>query len=173
MEKIANFTNDRAPFQERFLHVVVAHQIEIALAVSNFRVHDAVPFLRHRSQRFAQNNKARQLHRNFARLRREHRAIDADKIAEIEMRKNVPLLIAQNIFLRINLDSATLIFDVDKHALAHFPMRGDAPSERDFAAFDITGASLAAFFFWRKFIGKRVDAFGAKSRQFYFSLFDQ
>ena len=85
------------------------------------------------------------------------------------MCENIPLLVAERIFLRVNLDASALVLDVDEHAFAHLAMSGDASGERDFATFDVIGSRLSAFVFRRKFIGKRVDAFFAERGQFGFA----
>ncbi len=54
---------------------------------------------------------------------------DADKIAEVKMRENVKLLVAEDIFLRVSLDAPALVADVNEHGLAHVAVRGDAPGD--------------------------------------------
>ena len=50
------------------------------------------------------------------------------------------LLVAEHIFLRINLDAPALVAHVNEHGFAHVAVRGDAAGEGDFAAFDVIRA---------------------------------
>ena len=101
-----------------------------------------MPLGRRRAQRLGQNGEAGELDGNFAGLGGEQRAVHADEIAEVEMLENVELLVAEDIFLRVNLDAPALVAHVNEHGLAHVAMRGDAAGERDFAAFGVMFARV-------------------------------
>ena len=60
--------------------------------------------------------------------------------------ENMQMLVAEDIFLRVNLDPAALVADVNEHGLAHVAVRGDAAGERDFAAFGVIFARALAGF---------------------------
>ena len=42
------------------------------------------------------------------------------------------LLVAERIFLRVNLDAAALVAHVNEHGFAHVAVRGDAAGDGDF-----------------------------------------
>ena len=66
---------------------------------------------------------------------------NADEIAQIEVRENIPLLVAEDIFLRINLDAPALVAHVNEHGFAHVAVRGDAAGHGHFAAFGVMAAA--------------------------------
>ncbi len=99
--------------------------------------------------------------------------LDADEIAEVEVLEDVELVVAERLFLGVNLDAAALVLDVDEHALAHFAMGGDAAGEGDFAALGVMGAGVVAGFGGREFVGKGIDALGAQRGELGLALFDQ
>ncbi len=111
--------------------------------------------------------------RNFAGLGREQMSTHADEIRQVEVREDVPLLVAQNIFLRIDLDAAALVAHVNEHALAHVAVRGDAAGHGYFAALGVILTRIGAGFGWRKFVLERVNALGAQRGEFGLALFDQ
>ncbi len=159
MEKLSDLANDFAAHQENVLHFRIRHEIEVALAIANFRVFEPVVFGRRRTQRLGENCKSwngqlarrgwrlasrilrqvagqnrlvarsTQLDRDFARLRREQSSTHPDEIAQVKMSEDVPLLIAEDVLLRIDLDAPALVPHVNEHALAHVAMRGDAASD--------------------------------------------
>jgi hypothetical protein len=132
-----------------------------------------MPFLGGRAERFGEDYERTQLDGNLASLCREERSFCADEITEIEVSKDIELFIAEDLFLRIDLDTARLIFEINELAFAHVAMGGNSPRDRDFPAFNVIGPSLAAALSRRKFVGKRINAFPPQSREFGFPLFDQ
>ena len=48
--------------------------------------------------------------------------LHADEIAEVEVRENVELFVAERIFLRVNLDAPALVAHVNEHGFC--PCRG-------------------------------------------------
>ncbi len=173
VEKIPDFVDDFAALEHHVLHVGIRDQVEIALAIADFGVFEAVPFRGRRAQRLGENREAGKLDGNFAGLGGEQRAFDADKIREIKMREDAELLVAQNIFLRVTLDAAALVAHVNEHGLAHVAMRGDAAGHGNFAAFDVIAARPGAGFAGREFILERVNALGAQGGELGLALFDE
>jgi hypothetical protein len=96
-----------------------------------------------------------------------------DEITEVEMPEDVELLVAEDIFLRVSLDASTLIAHVNKHAFAHFTVRGDATGHGHFTAFGVMVARLLAGFAGCEFVFERVNALGAQRSQLGLALFDQ
>ena len=115
----------------------------------------------------------RQFNGNLARFGREQRAANADKIGQIKMLENFPKLIAQNIFLRINLDAPALVAHVNEHGFAHVAVRGDAARHGHFAAFGVVFPRVGAGFGRRELVFERVNAFGPQSGELGFALFDE
>ena len=203
VQKIPDLGDDLAALEKNFLHFQVRHQVEITLAIADFRVGEAVPFFRRRTQRFGQNHEWRlrrfgsgtgilpvcrilvlgthrrdacattQLNGNLTRFGREKSSTHTDKISQIKMLKNFPLLVAEDIFLRINLDATALVTNVNEHGLAHVALGGDATGNSDFTAFGVIAARMLAGFTGREFVFERVNALGAQCGQLGLALFDQ
>ena len=89
------------------------------------------------------------------------------------MRECIPQIVAQNIFLGINLNASALVAHVNEHGFAHFTMRGDASGDGDFTAFGVIFSRIGAGFGRRKFIFERENAFGFKLLELGFALFDE
>ena len=66
------------------------------------------------------------------------------KSREVEMPEDVQLLVAEDIFLRINLDAPALVAHVNEHGFAHVAVRGDAAGDGDFAAFGVIASRASA-----------------------------
>ena len=74
--------------------------------------------------------------------------------------ENGERLVAEDIFLRVNLDAPALVADVHEHGFAHVAVRGDAAGERDFAAFGIVLSRVGARFGRCELVFERVNALG-------------
>ena len=174
VEKIPDLVDDLAALEEHFLHLRIRDQIEVTLAIANFGVFEPVPFRRRRAQRFGENGEAQSSLMEISPVLVVNSVpCHADEIAEVEVLENIELFVAENIFLRINLDAPALVADVNEHGFAHVAMRGDAPGQRHFAAFDVIGAGGIAGFGGRKFVLERINALGAQGGEFGLALFDQ
>ena len=88
MKKTADFANDLAAQQERVLYVIVRHQIQVTLAVTDFRIRQAMPFLGRRTQGLCEDDERVQLHADLTRLGGEHRSLDPDEIPQIQVLEN-------------------------------------------------------------------------------------
>src|SRR5262245_17514286 len=89
------------------------------------------------------------------------------------MREDVPLLVTDDVLLRIDLDVSTLVAHIDEHALAHVAMRGDAPGDSDLTAFDVIGAGGGAGFGGSELVFERVNALCTQSVELFAALLDQ
>jgi hypothetical protein len=89
------------------------------------------------------------------------------------MLENSELIVAESIFLRVNLDAPVLVAHVNKHAFAHLTVRGNAPGHSHFTALGVIIMRLPAGFAGREFIFERVNALGAQRGQLGFALFNQ
>jgi hypothetical protein len=95
------------------------------------------------------------------------------KSAEVEMLENGKLLVAEDVFLRVNLDPPALVAHVEEHGFAHVAVRGDAAGERDFAAFGVMFAGVPAGFAGRELVFERVNALRAQRGELGLALFDE
>ena len=155
------------------LHLRVRHQIEVTLAIADFRVFESVPFGWRRAQGLGEDDEADDFDGNLAGLGREHRAAHADEIRKVEMLENGELVVAEDVFLRVNLDAPALVADVHEHGFAHVAVRGDAAGERDFAAFGVILPRVGARFGRSELVFERVNAFGPQRGQLGLALFNQ
>ena len=155
------------------LLLVVSHEIEVTLTVTDFGVLQSVPLCRRGPQCLAEDEEGGQLDRDFAGFSGEHRASDANEVPEVKVLEDFKLFIAQRLFLGVNLDAPALIFDVDELALAHVAVCGDAAGQRDFAPFGVVRPGHGAGVRWGELVFERVDAFGPQCFELFFTLFDQ
>ncbi len=89
------------------------------------------------------------------------------------MLENGKLLVAEDVFLRVDLHPPALVADVEEHGLAHVAVRGDASGERDFAAFGVLFARVPAGFAGRELVFKRVNALRPQRGELGLALFNQ
>ena len=83
------------------------------------------------------------------------------------------MLVAEGVFLRVNLEASGLVAHVKEHGLAHFTVRGDASGDGYFAAFGVIFPRVGARFGGREFVFERVNALGAQRGEFGPALFDE
>ncbi len=140
---------------------------------SDFRVLEAVPLGRGRAQGFGEDDEAGELDGNFAGLGGEEGAGDADEIRQVQVLENVELLVAEDVFLGVDLDAAALVANVDEHGLAHVAVGGDAAGERDFTALDIISARGGAGFRGGKLVAEGENTLRLQGFELGFALFDQ
>ena len=76
------------------------------------------------------------------------------------------VFVAEDVFLRVNLDAPALVADIHEHGFAHVAMRGDAPGERDFAAFGVILSRMGARFGRCELIFERVYALAREASNF-------
>ena len=117
-----------------------------------------MPLGRQRSQRLADHSEGRRLERDLLRARREHRPLHTDEIAEVEFFEHLERLLAERVFLRVNLHPVGAVADVQKDAFAHRAERRHAPGQRDLAAFLVFFARPGAGLVRGELVGKRLDA---------------
>jgi hypothetical protein len=103
VQEVANLPDNFAPLQKDFFHRGIADEIEIALPISDFRVHESMPFLGWWPKCFGQDSKGGQSDGNFVRLSDKHRPAGANEIPKVEVTEDIELFVAEDIFLRINL----------------------------------------------------------------------
>ena len=173
VEEVAKLPDDLAAQEHDALHVVVGHEVEVALAVAGLGVGQAVPLVRRRAQGFGEDGEGLGLHGDFAGARGEEGALDAHEVAEVEVAEDAELLVAEDVLLRVGLDASALVLHVDEHGLAHVAVRGDAAGDGDGAALGVVRARGGAGLAGGELVLKRVDAFGAQGGELGLALFDE
>ena len=117
---------------EYVFYTVVHHQVNVALAVAEFRVFECVVgytvlhlYDRQRTQRLAEHLDALGMYGDFAHLGSEHKTFDAHKVADIEQffeEHIVEVLVfirAKVVTTNVNLDSAFCILKFHERSLSH------------------------------------------------------
>ena len=162
VKKIADAAQDLAAGQKDRARFFVGNQVEIALAVAGFDVREAVPFVRQRAQRLAEHLKLAHPQRRLTGLGQKSLAFDPDEVADVEQGKHLGLLGGERFFVKINLDPAGQVAEVEKVRLAEIAVRGDATR----GALDAGFRERSAHFLDRPFHGKatskRIEPASAK-----------
>ena len=172
VHEVTNLADDRAALVEHVLDVEVGDEVEVALAVTGLDVGEAVPLGRQGAQRLANDGELRRLERDLLRARSEHRPFHAEEIAEIELLQHLERLLAEGVFLRVNLHAIGAVADVQKYAFAHCAERSHAPGQSNLAAFLVVFACTGAGLVRRELVGKRLDALLPQGGEIGFALFD-
>src|SRR5436190_11507363 len=172
IQEISNLADDLRPLEKHLLNVRICDQIQITLPVTNLRVSQAVPLLGRRPEGFGQYDERGEFDRDFASFSGKQVAARADEITEVKVAEDIELFVAENILLCIDLQTPALVAHVNKHALAHVAMGGNAAGDCYLAPFDIVAARFRAFLRRREFIFERVNAFCTQRHQLGFALFD-
>ena len=106
------------------------HQVQVALPVAGLHIGQAVPLLRHRAQRFRDHAPLPHRHRRLAAAGAEHRPARLDEIAAVDQRQQVEAL-AQHVALKVELDRAGTVAEIDERRLPHHPLRRHAAGDGD------------------------------------------
>lgn len=135
LEKSPDLTDDRYALAKHVARFVIGNQIEVALTVLCFGILHTMPFLGQRPERFGKNIKPLYANRALARLRQKILPFHADPIPDVQLLKNGKALFAYLSGMDENLYSAGKIGNIEKPALAHVAMSGDASGGTDQLAF--------------------------------------
>ena len=95
-----------------------------------------------------------------------------NEITEIQMTKYFELLIAQNVLLRVHLQTPGLVAHVNEHALTHVPVSGDPPGNSNLAPFHVVGARPSTTIAGFEMVPEGIDTARPQSCQLGFSLVD-
>src|SRR6185369_8502582 len=123
----------------------VYDEIEIALAIADFDVRQAVPLLRQRRQALHEEVHARRPNRKLVRLRAEQPAFDADDVAEIERLEDLEVQIRHRVLPDVDLHRLQAVRDHEEVRLAERPDAEDAPAgrRRDLLRLELVVRTLA------------------------------
>ena len=108
-------------------HVGIDDQIEIALAVADLDVLQAVPLLRQRQEALGEELQRRRPDRQLVRLGAKQVAADADLIAEVEQLRQLIVALAERVLPDVDLDARAAVGQHEKAGLAETADADDAP----------------------------------------------
>ncbi len=138
-------------------------QVEIALAIAELDIGEAVIFFRQRPQCLGEHRDRDGVDRQFAARGAPHVALDPDQIADVEQPHRGEVGDAQKVAMAENLDLARGIVQIDEHAAV--ADRADPPSyPHALAGFrtgrevGMPGLDLGSFVAARERIGIGIDA---------------
>jgi len=127
VEEIPDGADDPGPLDEGVLDLGVDDEVQIPLTVAKIRVLQAVEFLRQRVQALGEQHEARGVHRDFAGFGAEHRAGDAEHVAQVEVLEVGVGLIAHVVPANVDLNPAVRVLQVREAGLAHHAAGDHAP----------------------------------------------
>ena len=111
---------------EGLAHVLVHHQIHVALPVAQIGIGQAVILLRQGLERLREQGNRAGTHRDFAALGAEHRALHADDVANVQLAAIGKGFLAHVVHLDIELNPARPILQIGEDRLAHAALGHDA-----------------------------------------------
>ena len=121
--------NDARARDEDFADVGVRDQVEISLAISRLHVFEAVPLFRHGEQRLAEELQLFGVNAEFAGARAEQVAFDAQDVADVEQLEEGEIVLADGIFLDVDLEALAVLLHVRETGLAHVTERHEASGD--------------------------------------------
>ena len=121
---------------------LVRHEVEVALAVFQFAVSDAVPLVGHRAEGFGKDGEFFDFNRRFAGAGHEGFAFDAEPVATVEAVKDRELVFGELLDGDEALDISEHIGDVEEAGLAHVAQTGNAAGDFHLHAFFKSGAQI-------------------------------
>ena len=132
VEPAAHRADDLRPQDEQLARLLVGHQVELAVAVAQLDVGEAVVLLGRWAQRLREHAEVLHAQRQLAAAGAQHAALCADQIAEVEAEQALERLLAEVVDARHQLDAPGAIDDVEERRLALLAPRrqaaGDAPA---------------------------------------------
>ena len=104
-------------------------RVDVALAVAQFDVGEAVPFFGQRQEVFAEESDLFHVDGEFAGAGAEQVSADADVVAEVEQFVEFESLVADCIFLDVNLQLLAALLQVSESGFAHEANGHDASGD--------------------------------------------
>ncbi len=131
--ELAHGGEDLRTDTERMTRLFVGDQIQIALAIANFLILQAVEFIRQRAQGFGQQAQLGAVDREFAGLRFEQLAAGGDDIAEVPFLKLFVVDAFRQVIARhVQLNAAADVLEGDEGGFAHHATGHHPTSHRNF-----------------------------------------
>ena len=131
VQKLAQRLDDLAALDEHVLDLGVDDGIDVALTVAHVLILEAVPLLRQHAQRLREQLQMVRVHGNLARLRAEHRAADADDVADVHGLEVGIDVLADVLAADIGLNLPLAVEHVHEGRLAHDPAAHHAAGDGD------------------------------------------
>ena len=130
IEKAANAAHERAPLAEHLAHLGVRHQVDVALAVADLGVRQAVKLLGQRPRRLGQDPHALGHDGQLARLHDRRAADHADEVAALRLLPERELRLAEEILADLDLDLPAAVQELREGHLPERPEVHDASGHR-------------------------------------------
>ena len=105
------------------------------MPMPSFRIHQAVPFVGQRGQRFRQQSQTLHPYRRLPRFRQEESSLYPQDIPQIEKIENGQLFLRERRFLDVNLQPPRPILQVKELALPHIAMGHHPPCQSHLTPF--------------------------------------
>ncbi len=126
-EELADMRDDLGAHAERFAHLLVDHQVDVALAVALLGVGQAVELVRQRAQRLGQQAHAVHVDVQVALAGARQCALGGNDVAQVEVLDRLDLLGRQGLAIDVDLDApAHVLQHHERPAVEH-----DAPGDLD------------------------------------------
>ena len=132
------------PLEKDTPHVGIGDQVEVALTVARFDVLQTVPFLGHRQNCFGQKLQLLRTHRQLAGSRAEHRTLNADNVARVQLLVDGELCFAYGVLAHVDLQLDAPLLDMAKAglALSSDGRQAAADAHRGFILFQLLGPGV-------------------------------
>ena len=127
VEKAADRLNEAASGNERLSRVWIRDEVEVALAVADFDVGQAVPFLRERLHSLRQKRERLDPDRKLSGLRPEERTLDPDEVPQVEVLVDREVPLRDRVLPYIDLEFSRAVAQMGESRLAERPESEDTP----------------------------------------------
>ena len=122
----ANERDDLAALAEDVAHLGVHDEVNVALAVANLAVGEAVELLGQRAQGLGEHRELGRRHGELAAARAQDGAGGAEDVAQVELAEKRPRLLAEHVVAAEELDLAGDVLEHDEGRLALLAKGADA-----------------------------------------------
>ena len=168
LEVAADFSDHAAAEDEDLAAALIGHEVEVALAVFDFAVGDAVPFIWHGSEGFGEDGEFGDLDGRFAGFGDERFAGDADPVADVDEVFEGGEGVFGDVFgVEEALEAAFEVGEVEEEGFAHVTAGGDAAGGADLEAFGEGVADFGDGVGGIEATAPWVDAGGLEFREFF------
>src|SRR5713226_7117798 len=105
VKETAQFLDDARPRRKHLARFLIRDEVEIALAVTQLHIRQAMPFLRQRQQRFRKEENLFDPDAQLIGLGSKQMAPDTNRIAKVQQMKQLETLLSDHILLHVDLDT--------------------------------------------------------------------
>ena len=128
----ANQADDGAALAEHVADLGVHDEVDVALAIADLAVGEAVELLGQRSQRLGEKRELGRRNGELAATSAQHAAGCVDDVAKVQLAEKPPALLAQVVHAAEELNLTRDVFEDDKGDLALTAKRADAAGNGDY-----------------------------------------